>query len=94
MVLQYGFGGERMRSIGTAVLLLLALPASVGWAQCALCRSAVESGDPTFAQVLRSGIVLLLVFPYLLGLIVGIVLWRARRQRMRAFQWHGMQNSA
>jgi hypothetical protein len=52
----------------------------------------VESGDPTFAQVLRSGIVLLLVFPYLLGLIVGIVLWRARRQRMRAFQWHGMQD--
>ncbi len=81
-----------MRGVGKAVLWLLLLPASEGWAQCALCRSAVESGDPTFAQALRSGIVLLLVFPYVLGLLVGIVLWRARRQRMRALQWHGIQN--
>jgi len=92
MALLYGCGGKVMRGASKAVFLLLMLPASVGWAQCALCRSAVESGDPTFAQVLRSGIVLLLVFPYILGLIVGIVLWRARRQRMRALQWHGMPN--
>lgn len=50
-------------------------------AQCSLCRSAVESGDPAFAEALRSGILLLLVMPYLLGLCVGAVVWRWRRRQ-------------
>ncbi|MCS6966598.1 MAG: hypothetical protein NZ473_07515 [Candidatus Kapabacteria bacterium] len=58
--------------------LVLTIPAA---AQCALCRSAVETGNPLFAEALRSGILLLLAMPYVLGLCVAFVLWRARRRR-------------
>ena len=67
-------------SIGLATVLL-AIPAM---GQCALCRSAVETGDPSFAAVLRSGIVLLLVTPYLIGLVLAFLLWRALRRRKAA----------
>jgi hypothetical protein len=49
--------------------------------QCALCRSAVETGDSVFAAALRSGILLLLVMPYLLAGVIAVVLWRTRRRR-------------
>lgn len=53
-------------------------------AQCALCRSAVETGNPVFAEVLRSGILVLLLAPYVLGLCLVVVLWRAWRRRYRS----------
>jgi hypothetical protein len=49
--------------------------------QCALCRSAVETGDPSFAAALRGGILLLLVMPYLLGVGIALAIWRWRRRR-------------
>jgi hypothetical protein len=72
-----------MRSWGFilgGLFLGAALPAM---GQCALCRSAVESGDPLFAQVLRSGILVLLVMPYLLGVMFAVLLWRARRRKRK-----------
>lgn len=35
-------------------------------AQCAMCRAVVESGNPTEAEGLNTGILYLMIFPYLL----------------------------
>jgi hypothetical protein len=35
-------------------------------AQCAMCRAVVESGNPTEAEGLNSGILYLMIFPYVL----------------------------
>jgi len=35
-------------------------------AQCAMCRAVVESGNPTVAEGLNTGILYLMIFPYLL----------------------------
>ena len=35
-------------------------------AQCAMCKAVVESGDVSQAEGLNSGILYLMVFPYLL----------------------------
>ncbi|WP_372765828.1 hypothetical protein [Lutibacter sp.] len=35
-------------------------------AQCAMCRAVVESGNPTEAEGLNSGILYLMIFPYIL----------------------------
>lgn len=35
-------------------------------AQCAMCRAVVESGSPSEAEGLNTGILYLMVFPYLL----------------------------
>ena len=36
------------------------------YAQCAMCKAVVESGDAELAQGLNNGIVYLMAFPYLL----------------------------
>lgn len=35
-------------------------------AQCAMCRAVVESGNPSAAEGLNSGILYLMIFPYIL----------------------------
>jgi heme/copper-type cytochrome/quinol oxidase subunit 2 len=35
-------------------------------AQCAMCRAVVESGSPSEAEGLNSGILYLMIFPYIL----------------------------
>jgi heme/copper-type cytochrome/quinol oxidase subunit 2 len=40
--------------------------------QCAMCKAVVESGDPSEAEGLNSGILYLMVFPYLL---VGVLFY-------------------
>ena len=35
-------------------------------AQCAMCKAVVESGSPSEAEGLNSGILYLMIFPYLL----------------------------
>ncbi|MCS7081686.1 MAG: hypothetical protein N2561_09840 [Bacteroidetes bacterium] len=69
-----------MRWPWIAVLSLLAL-AEPGWAQCAMCKSALESADSaSLAQAFRGGIGLLLATPYVVALVVGIVYWRRLRR--------------
>ncbi len=41
-------------------------------AQCAMCKAVVESGDLSEAEGLNSGILYLMVFPYIL---VGVLLY-------------------
>ncbi|MEN3009809.1 MAG: SCO family protein [Candidatus Bipolaricaulaceae bacterium] len=69
-----------MRWLGIALLSLLAL-AEPGWAQCAMCKSALEgAGSASLAQAFRGGIGLLLAAPYVVALVVGLVYWRRLRQ--------------
>jgi len=42
------------------------------FAQCAMCKAVVESGDAEVAQGLNHGIMYLMVFPYLL---IGALLY-------------------
>jgi len=46
-------------------------------AQCAMCRASLESeGNPTKAAAVNDGIVYLMVIPYILVGIVGLVVYR------------------
>ena len=54
------------------VFILLLLITQIGYAQCAMCKAVVESGNPSEAEGLNTGILYLMVFPYLL---VGTLLY-------------------
>lgn len=49
-------------------------------AQCAMCKAVVESGDVSQAEGLNTGILYLMVFPYLLvgALIYFIIRWKRK----------------
>lgn len=52
-------------------------------AQCAMCRAVVESGDVSQAEGLNSGILYLMVFPYLLvGALVFFLIKRIRKHKI------------
>lgn len=52
--------------------LFFLLFSSVVSAQCAMCRAVVEQGNAEMAEGVNSGIVYLMIFPYL---ILGTVLF-------------------
>ncbi len=61
------------------LLTLLVFPALAA-AQCAMCKSAVQASDAiNFVEGLRSGILLLLVMPYLIVGSIGFAIYRAYR---------------
>lgn len=44
-------------------------------AQCAMCKAVVESGKPSEAEGLNSGILYLMIFPYvLIGVLFFIII--------------------
>lgn len=49
-----------------AFAILFILFVQIVNAQCAMCKAVVESGDVSQAEGLNSGILYLMVFPYLL----------------------------
>lgn len=49
-------------------------------AQCAMCKAVVESGDLSEAEGLNSGILYLMIFPYLL---VGTLLYFIIKNRKK-----------
>ncbi|GIV36139.1 MAG: hypothetical protein KatS3mg032_0518 [Cyclobacteriaceae bacterium] len=58
-------------------------------AQCAICRSTLESnvsqGDPGIAAGINTGILYLLVFPYAAAIIIGYMWYRnAKKHRKTA----------
>jgi hypothetical protein len=56
------------------------------WAQgCAMCRAALESSPEgkAIAAGLARGILMMLVLPYGLMMIFGIVIYRAHRKRAK-----------
>ncbi|UYW00755.1 hypothetical protein K5I29_09525 [Flavobacterium agricola] len=56
------------------LLFVVSVPAS---AQCAMCRAVLESdGNSVTAEAVNDGIVYLMVIPYILVAVVGIVVYR------------------
>ena len=64
------------------VIVFVALDAS-GWAQCAMCRTALESSPEgqAIAGGFRKGILLLLVMPYAILGTISYVALRAYRKK-------------
>jgi amino acid transporter len=63
------------------VFLLLILVAGSSMTQCAMCRQTAEQaseGNTGIAEGLNSGIVYLMILPYLLFLIGGLVFFRKK----------------
>jgi heme/copper-type cytochrome/quinol oxidase subunit 2 len=54
------------------VFILFLIFSQLSSAQCAMCKAVVESGEVSQAEGLNSGILYLMVFPYLL---VGALLY-------------------
>jgi hypothetical protein len=54
------------------IAIAFILVAQIGYTQCAMCKAVVESGYTDQAEGLNSGILYLMVFPYLL---VGALLY-------------------
>ncbi|MCK0129945.1 hypothetical protein MWU59_00360 [Flavobacteriaceae bacterium F08102] len=49
-------------------------------AQCAMCKAVVESGDADMAESLNTGIVYLMMFPYILVAIAGYFIYKKYKQ--------------
>jgi hypothetical protein len=65
------------------VLLFLLLSEKI-IAQCAMCKAVVESGYTSEAEGLNSGILYLMVFPYLLvGALLFFVIKHNRKQKIK-----------
>lgn len=55
-----------------------------GFAQCAMCRAALETEETgNQAAAVNDGIVYLMAFPYLLLLIGGIVIYRIMKGKRK-----------
>jgi heme/copper-type cytochrome/quinol oxidase subunit 2 len=50
-------------------------------AQCAMCKAVVENGNEDMAEGINSGITYLMVVPYILVALLGVVLVRYRRKQ-------------
>jgi len=62
----------------SAFLLLFAVS---GYAQCAMCRAALETSDAGIKpEAVNDGIVYLMIFPYLLVALVGYAIYRQRKK--------------
>jgi len=68
-----------MHKILTTLVLSVLFTAS-SFAQCSMCRAVVESNENNLAAGLNSGIVYLMVFPYLFLMVVGYMLFRKFRK--------------
>ena len=64
--------------------VLLSLVSIQSWAQCAMCRGAVEStvssGDTSMASNLNIGILYLFFTPYVLAAVIGYFWYKRSRQ--------------
>lgn len=67
-----------------AIVVMMLNVATAMTAQCAMCKSAVETTDNAgFVAALRDGIYLMLVTPYLIAAAIALavfVRWRKRRR--------------
>ena len=54
-------------------------------AQCAMCRASLESeGNATKAEAVNDGIVYLMVIPYILVAVVGVVVYRMYTKKSKS----------
>ena len=69
--------GQKNSSNWILILLFTFFYSLNSFAQCAMCRASLESsGDATKLEAINNGIVFLMIIPYILFGIVGIVVYR------------------
>ena len=73
--------GRAMAAAATIVVVMLFVP-DAAWAQCAMCRRALQSPEgQQLAAAFRSGILVLLAAPFsLVGVIAALVVRMQRRR--------------
>jgi hypothetical protein len=63
------------------------------YAQCAMCRATVENnvsnGETSIGAGLNTGILYLLVMPYLAAMVIGFLWYRNAKKRKTKFVFHG-----
>jgi len=63
------------------VLVTASFPAS---AQCAMCRAVLESdGNSVTAEAVNDGIIYLMVIPYIVVTVVGIVVYKIMNENKK-----------
>lgn len=71
-----------------AITLAFVLIADATYAQCSMCKavleSNMESGESTLANGINDGIVYLMIFPYLLAIVVGFLLYKHMKKQNQA----------
>ncbi|MBL4746258.1 MAG: hypothetical protein JKY08_07795 [Flavobacteriaceae bacterium] len=66
-----------MKKITVFLFLLLGVDAI---AQCAMCKAVIETGNPEMAEGINSGIMYLMLFPYLLVGVLFFVMYKYMRR--------------
>lgn len=69
------------------ILVFLMLAVSSVWAQCPMCKTALESARDNGSAVgssLNNGILYLLALPYSVAMVFGIMWYRKTRQKQNA----------
>jgi hypothetical protein len=65
------------------IMLFLVANASASFAQCAMCRSTLENnysnGNPGIAAGINTGILYLLVIPYLAVMVIGYLWFKSSK---------------
>jgi hypothetical protein len=65
-----------------ALVILVILLADPAWAQCAMCRRALQSPEgQQMVAAFRSGILVLLAAPFSLIAVIGALVVRMQRRR-------------
>lgn len=68
------------------LLVVMAVAVASAAAQCAMCKSSVETTDnAAFVAALRDGIYLMLVTPYLIAAAIALAVFLRWRKRRKAF---------
>jgi len=65
------------------LIVLFIFISSISYAQCAMCKAVVENGDSDMAKGINSGIIYLMLFPYLF-LALGIYFLIKRYKKNKA----------
>jgi hypothetical protein len=71
-----------MKKLLTSLVFFIAVAINAS-AQCAMCRSTLENnfsnGDPGIAAGINTGILFLLILPYLAVVVIGILWYKSSR---------------
>ena len=66
-----------------SLFILFILVVQIVDAQCAMCKAVVESGDVSQAEGLNSGILYLMIFPYILvGALFYFIIKNRRKKKI------------
>jgi hypothetical protein len=73
-----------MRKLLTAIFVMILLEAPV-WAQCAMCRTALESSPEgkVLASSFAQGILMMLFLPYIIFGTISYAVYRAYRNKQK-----------